>query len=448
MEAGCTNLKFVPLQKPAHPARDKADPKLSSSGHSGRFGHEFLEFDFRVVGDGRSALARYANNSNYRNDSLIRKEMCVSSTVIDEIRRIVKSSEILKRQEMAPKNKDGRQELEIRLGGEHVSFETAKIGSLVDVSESADPEGLRVFTIWSKILRPLHIPYGFPRLLRLRPSGDDSPYVDGVTSASSHAINAQPTRQDQPSTDETIQTSTSGPVSTTGAAGATRRPRRSQQPLDQHINKPLRRHVWASKNRQWTRVTVDKERAEFFDTRVTGRPEVWATLHAVLQMLWAPDTESASGDGVEGLATAQSILDAAEITLPTGNLAQGAYDALGNYYAFHEWIISDPTNMESDDPDDEEASRRREEKGKAVVDVRDLITVFARLSENSRDVKISVAKTDAVRVVARKILEESGLPANRSVRIAYLGKILRDNASLEDQGWKSGHIINALVFQR
>ncbi|EDN03950.1 mago nashi protein [Histoplasma mississippiense (nom. inval.)] len=44
------------------------------SGHSGRFGHEFLEFDFRSLGDGRSASARYANNSNYRNDSLIRKE--------------------------------------------------------------------------------------------------------------------------------------------------------------------------------------------------------------------------------------------------------------------------------------------------------------------------------------------------------------------------------------
>jgi len=35
---------------------------------------EGIEFDFRVVGDGRSAMARYANNSNYRNDSLIRKE--------------------------------------------------------------------------------------------------------------------------------------------------------------------------------------------------------------------------------------------------------------------------------------------------------------------------------------------------------------------------------------
>lgn len=70
------------------------------------------EFDFRVLGDGRSASARYANNSNYRNDSLIRKEsgygcvsrsslidkalVCVSSTVISEIKRIVKESEIMK----------------------------------------------------------------------------------------------------------------------------------------------------------------------------------------------------------------------------------------------------------------------------------------------------------------------------------------------------------------
>ncbi|KAK1964671.1 mago nashi protein [Colletotrichum sublineola] len=117
------------------------------SGHSGRFGHEFLEFDFRVLGDGRSAVARYANNSNYRNDSLIRKEMCVSALVIDEIKRIIKTSEIMKEDDSKwpQKNKDGRQELEIRLGNEHISFETAKIGSLVDVTESADPEGLRVF---------------------------------------------------------------------------------------------------------------------------------------------------------------------------------------------------------------------------------------------------------------------------------------------------------------
>ena len=75
--------------------------------------------------DGRSAVARYANNSNYRNDSLIRKEMCVSSVIIDEIKRIVKSSEIMKEDDAKwpQKNKDGRQELEIRFGSEHISFE-------------------------------------------------------------------------------------------------------------------------------------------------------------------------------------------------------------------------------------------------------------------------------------------------------------------------------------
>ena len=43
------------------------------------------------------------------------------------------------------KNIVGKQELEIRVGNDHISFETAKIGSLVDIQDSEDPEGLRVF---------------------------------------------------------------------------------------------------------------------------------------------------------------------------------------------------------------------------------------------------------------------------------------------------------------
>lgn len=39
----------------------------------------------------------------------------------------------------------GRQELEVVMGNEHVSFLTAKIGSLLDVQSSKDPEGLRIF---------------------------------------------------------------------------------------------------------------------------------------------------------------------------------------------------------------------------------------------------------------------------------------------------------------
>lgn len=93
------------------------------------------EFDFRVVGEGRSAIARYANNSNYRNDFLIRKEsmflcrscflffffffrnndwllflsgtawlpfgrrksvVCVSALLVKEIKRVIRESEIMK----------------------------------------------------------------------------------------------------------------------------------------------------------------------------------------------------------------------------------------------------------------------------------------------------------------------------------------------------------------
>lgn len=43
-------------------------------GHKGRFGHEYMEFE--ITSDGR---LRYANNSNYKNDTMIRKEGTVSN---------------------------------------------------------------------------------------------------------------------------------------------------------------------------------------------------------------------------------------------------------------------------------------------------------------------------------------------------------------------------------
>ncbi|PAV14946.1 mago nashi [Pyrrhoderma noxium] len=111
------------------------------TGHSGKHGHEFLEFEYS---HGR---LRYANNSNYRNDSLIRKEMWIGPLVVKELKRIVHTSEIVKEDDAnwPKKNIVGKQELEIRYGNDHIAFETAKIGSLVDIQDSEDPEGLRVF---------------------------------------------------------------------------------------------------------------------------------------------------------------------------------------------------------------------------------------------------------------------------------------------------------------
>mmetsp|Transcript_11464 Transcript_11464/g.15912 ORF Transcript_11464/g.15912 Transcript_11464/m.15912 type:complete len:150 (+) Transcript_11464:58-507(+) len=111
-------------------------------GHKGRFGHEFLEFEFRP--DGK---LRYANNSHYKNETMIRKEVQVSDGVLKELRRIIEESEVLKEDDNQWPEPDrvGKQELEVVMGEEHISFSTSKIGSLLDVQESKDPEGLRIF---------------------------------------------------------------------------------------------------------------------------------------------------------------------------------------------------------------------------------------------------------------------------------------------------------------
>ena len=122
------------------------------TGHKGKFGHEFLEFEFR--GDGR---LRYANNSNYKKDKMIRKEVFVSESVLAEARRIIEESEIMREDDKnwPEPSKEGRQEFEIVLGREHISFATAKIGSLLDVQDSNDPEGLRIFYYLVQDLRCL-----------------------------------------------------------------------------------------------------------------------------------------------------------------------------------------------------------------------------------------------------------------------------------------------------
>ncbi|GAA6034232.1 hypothetical protein JCM8097_003798 [Rhodosporidiobolus ruineniae] len=111
------------------------------SGHVGSYGHEFIEFE---IAQGR---LRFALNSNYRNEGLIRREIYLSQATLNEFKRIVEESEVTKEDDAAwpKKNVVGKQELEVKLGNYHISFETAKIGSLVDVQNSDDPEGLRVF---------------------------------------------------------------------------------------------------------------------------------------------------------------------------------------------------------------------------------------------------------------------------------------------------------------
>ncbi|KAL4985823.1 hypothetical protein BDW68DRAFT_164418 [Aspergillus falconensis] len=308
------------------------------------------------------------------------------------------------------------------------------------------------------------------------------------------------------------------------SSSSSRHDRQRQQhqpvPLPQHINAPIRPHIWHSKKRLWTRALLDRERTEFFETRVTGRPEVWDALSAALQFMRSGDYE-----------TAQSIIDAAGVTVPTGDLCQGVYDEQGVLYRLPRCIVSDPVDIvvgdggvggsgsgsrsgsgsdgsdgegeldvgfETDENENEhgdrkvgyvqegegvesgdelikngagararvratsaagyrdaeadmererERERRRDEKGKTSE--RDLIRVKARLSDrDGADVIIALRKTQNVGFLARKLQQEVGMPQTQRIRIAYLGKILKEHTTLLDQGWTPGHVVNALVVAR
>lgn len=117
---------------------------------------------------------------------------------------------------------------------------------------------------------------------------------------------------------------------------------------------------------------------------------------------------------------AQGILDASAITVPTGDLMNGVYDEVGNFYQLPEYIISDPENLVlgsqeniaksesgSDATDEDELERRREEKGKGVLKVGEVLKVKARLSDKGgQDIVITLGKEQNVRVLIRRIQEE------------------------------------------
>jgi protein mago nashi len=110
-----------------------------------------MEFE---ISNGR---LRYSNNSNYKRDVMIRKEVHLSPAVVEEVKRIIEDCQVTKEDDASwpEANREGRQELEIKVGKEHIAFECAKIGSLLDVQKSEDPEGMSVFYYLVQDLRCL-----------------------------------------------------------------------------------------------------------------------------------------------------------------------------------------------------------------------------------------------------------------------------------------------------
>ena len=118
------------------------------------FSVQFVEYELSPSGK-----LRYANNSNYKHDQMIRKEVFLSPAVVEEIKRIIRESEITKADDAnwkEPKEGSRRQELEIKIGNEHIAFTCAEINSLrKDVEDSGDPEGLKTFYYLTQDLKSI-----------------------------------------------------------------------------------------------------------------------------------------------------------------------------------------------------------------------------------------------------------------------------------------------------
>ncbi|ELR55566.1 hypothetical protein M91_04397 [Bos mutus] len=75
---------------------------------------------------------------------MIRKQAYVHKSVMEELKGIADDIEIPKEDDAfwPPPNQVQQQKLEIIIGDEHISFPKSKIGSLISVNQSKDPESL------------------------------------------------------------------------------------------------------------------------------------------------------------------------------------------------------------------------------------------------------------------------------------------------------------------
>ena len=51
-------------------------------------------------------------------------------------------------------------------------------------------------------------------------------------------------------------------------------------------------------------------------------------------------------------------------------------------------------------------------------------------------------------IYSPSVTDASQIARNQRVRIAYLGRVLKEHVPLVDQNWNPAHVVNALVVSR
>ena len=246
--------------------------------------------------------------------------------------------------------------------------------------------------------------------------------------------------------------------------------------------KPLKVVPWTSKDQKWTRKRLDKERIDFFDTRLGGKEHIWQAIRSALEVLWE------GGDAMDqdgGLATADTLLRSAGVILPKGDMCRGVYDESGYKYVIPREVISDPENIlteaeaaaptaqgvqeinseehncteernsnaegdvseEGDNPSAEEILRRKEEKGKGRAI--DMVQVRARRNDSQYDIVVQSDRTENVAILKQRFTKAAELQPPSYIRLFFNGSELDDGKPLQEQGrpvpWEQGVIITAMI---
>ncbi|KAF7725497.1 Ubiquitin domain-containing protein 1 [Apophysomyces ossiformis] len=210
--------------------------------------------------------------------------------------------------------------------------------------------------------------------------------------------------------------------------------------------------VWTAEQ-PMTQAELQTQRDTFWDTSPSygGREEIWQALKAAVE---CPD-----------LQLAQSILDAANVILPTGNLVDGCFD--GNRYEIPIYCIIKPTNLLPDDTDESSsiqdnrsctpimaASTSASVPAETLLSKRDSCSssasailamplpnlnvsrtnvdhpILVRLS-TGKDIELCISREDETVASLKKRLfmhTEIGItPETHQIRLIYLGRLLKDN---------------------
>ncbi|KAI9204802.1 uncharacterized protein BJ171DRAFT_598832 [Polychytrium aggregatum] len=220
--------------------------------------------------------------------------------------------------------------------------------------------------------------------------------------------------------------------------------------------------TWASP-KPTTQKELKRQREEFWDTQPTysGRIEIWQALKAACET---------SDDQL-----AQIIIDSANVKVPTGNLADGCYDELGNQYVIPLFCIVNPTNLAQDGPADSSntgsenppvsilqashlASRKEAagddsqyttQDGDVAKSTDERFTprtkITARLS-TAKDLKLELPEEETVMGIRKLVQAQEHLDPNKQrTRVFYMGKQLSDEVKIGDVPMREGSVLQIMI---